>query len=143
MRILFFLMVACFLSHAAQSSETYYKWQDAQGTWHYTTTPPPADARGVPVSIQPGEASATPAAEQPAPQGKTATPAEQAAAAEKRRVEYCATARKNAETLEKNSVVTTDASGSGNEKPLTPEQHAREMEKARAMVTLYCTPATP
>ena len=40
-----FVAVALLALAGTAAAEQYYKWKDAEGTWHYTTTPPPEAAR--------------------------------------------------------------------------------------------------
>jgi hypothetical protein len=128
---------------AAVCAETYYKWQDERGSWHYSTSPPPENVASSEVSIDSG--TVTPSAQNmnsgSSGQSAAQTEADKTAAEKKQRDEYCASAKRNVDILEDNSVVTTDTSGNENAKALTPEQHASALEKARAMVTLYCSPS--
>lgn len=133
------------------SAEQFYKWKDANGVTHYTSTPPPkgVESRRVAVSGSSrsridqsldatGAAPATPAgaanADDRLAQGDERT----AAAIQQRRDTACDTAKQRYEILANNAAVEWDRDGDGVAEPLDVREHAAEMEKAQQSIGFYC-----
>jgi hypothetical protein len=140
MRTLILLATLSLAASASLAAEHFFKWQDANGVWHYTQQPPPEGVKSERINIATGRAEAE------AMQPVEAESAEQQAAAqrsvevEKRRREACEAARANVATIESNPTVTL-LNADGSQRTLTPEEAQRQLETARAQVTLYCAPA--
>jgi hypothetical protein len=140
MRALILLAGLSLAATASLASEHYFKWQDANGVWHYSQQPPPDGVESERINVSTGRAEA-------APQPADTTMADAGATApnpevEKRRREACQAARANVATIEANPTVTM-LNPDGTQRTLTPEETQRQLETARAQVTLYCAPASP
>lgn len=135
------------------SAEQFYKWKDANGVTHYTSTPPPkgVEASRVAVSgssrsrvdqsLDSASGNAAPAAPSDAAnadnrlaQGEDRT----AEAIQKRRDTACETAKQRYEILANNAAVEWDRDGDGVAEPLDVKEHAAEMEKAQQSIGFYC-----
>lgn len=138
MRALILLAGLSLASTASLASEHYFKWQDANGVWHYSQQPPPDGVKSERINVSTGRAEAA-----PPPASETATdPATPPnPEVEKRRREACQAARANVATIEANPTVTM-LNPDGTQRTLTPEETQQQLETARAQVTLYCAPAS-
>lgn len=126
-----------------------YKWQDDDGSWHYSEKPPmekEAEVLKMKVSEpteQSKEETATtndtktkagaPAAEQPL----TKSP-EILAAEKKQREENCARARKNLDSLTHRPRIRYMDKEKGEERYLTQEEHDEWSKKSKEEVKQYC-----
>ena len=121
------LMGLCFAIALPLSAESFYKWKDAAGVWHYDDKPPkdvPADQ----LKVHPGAgAEATTAATD---QEKTPTESKN-----------CLLARKNLEILNSHSIITKDLDGDGQPETLNLEQHKQEITEAEQQIAAFCKPA--
>jgi hypothetical protein len=140
MRTLILLATLSFAAPASLGAEHFFKWQDANGVWHYTQQPPPEGIKGERINISTGrtEVAAVEPAQPESPEQQAA--AQRSAELEKRRREACEAARANVATIEANPTVTM-LNPDGSQRTLTPEEAQRQLETARAQVTLYCGPA--
>jgi hypothetical protein len=133
------------------SAEQFYKWKDAQGVTHYTSTPPPKGVEASRLAVSGGSRSridqslaapdasasgdpAAPAGGAQVAQGQGST----ADALEKRRETACETARQRYDVLANNAMVEWDRDGDGVSEPLDVKEHAAEMEKAQQSIGFYC-----
>jgi hypothetical protein len=156
--ILAIAVLATVLAGSA-SAEQFYKWKDADGVTHYTSTPPPKgiDSSRVAVSGSsrsrvdqsldtqaPASSPATPASsttptndanrDERLAQGEDRT----AEAIQKRRDTACETAKQRYDVLSNNAAVEWDRDGDGVAEPLDVKEHAAEMEKAQQSIGFYC-----
>ena len=125
----------------------YYKWTDAQGTVHYSQTPPQGTAAET-VFVTDG----SPAAPPPGFTGKTLTPQEKArvhanATALKRTNAQavdanCTTAEANVKTLGSRKMV-APVENNPDVRAMTPEQREQAMSDARAQIETYCRKKKP
>lgn len=142
MRRLIPLLLCLVLPAAAVAAEKFYKWQDADGAWHYTTTPPPADRAAQEVQVD----GRTPAAAAPAAAAPAAEPADPRydgpkmsdEEVEKARRESCAQAQRNVQTLQNSTVVRMDLDGDGTPEEIGTEQIAAQLARARQQVQQFC-----
>lgn len=123
---------------ALPADAAVYKWVDAEGRTHYSSTPPPgADARPVVIRedpVPPPAAGPPPAAPPTAGSGggdSAPRPPDQARAA------ACDTARHNLALLEKDGPV-AKAGPDGKNVLLEGEARARELDRARKAVAYLC-----
>jgi cell division septation protein DedD len=140
MRTLILLAGLSLAATTGLAAEHYFKWQDANGVWHYTQQPPPEGVASERINVATGRAEPAPA---PAPANaspEAAATAANNAEVEKRRREACQAARANVATIEANPTVTM-LNADGTQRTLSPEETQRQLELARAQVTLYCSPA--
>ena len=135
------------------SAEQFYKWKDANGVTHYTSTPPPKGVESSRLAVSGGSRSridqsidtqataaepATAAGDanggQRLAQGEERT----AEAIQKRRDTACETAKQRYDVLANNAAVEWDRDGDGVAEPLDVKEHAAEMEKAQQSIGFYC-----
>lgn len=145
MRRLFVLLLLT-LPAGTAVAEKYYKWQDADGAWHYTTTPPPADRAASEVRVERREPEAPPAAAAPATPAPAAAAARdggpkltEAQAAQARRAS-CEQARRNVQTMQNSTVVRMDLDGDGTPETLDDAQLQAQLARARQQVQQFCDP---
>lgn len=142
MRTLILLAGLSLAASTALAAEHYFKWQDANGVWHYTQQPPPEGVASERINVSTGrsepEQAPAPATESPEAAAAAANNAE----VEKRRREACQAARTNVATMEANPTVTM-LNADGTQRTLSPEETQRQLDLARAQVTLYCSPPPP
>jgi hypothetical protein len=121
------------------SAEQYYKWKDADGVWHYTTTPPPKDVTADKVAVSRGPLQ--PIAPVPAEgEGEPAT--DEARKVEQVRAQIrqaCDRARANVAVLQETVDVEADTNGDGKLEKIEGAGRARELERARQLEQAYCT----
>jgi len=137
------------------SAEQFYKWKDADGVTHYTSTPPPQGIEGSRVAVSGSSRSRidmSVGTEAPAAPAAPATPAgdanadnrlaqgeeRTAEAIQKRRDTACDTAKQRYDVLANNAAVEWDRDGDGVAEPLDVKEHAAEMEKAQQSIGFYC-----
>lgn len=124
------LILAC-LSAAPALAQQVYSWTDANGTKHFSDTPPPpntASAKKLMVHNGVTSTAAEPAAEE-AKAGPTMAAA--AGYSEEDIKRNCATSRKNLQIYE--------ASAPGDEAlPETQVQYQMNLNKAREQIKLFC-----
>ena len=134
------------------SAEQFYKWKDADGVTHYTSTPPPKGVESSRLAVSGGSRSridqsldstgAAPSAPASTPnrdanglaQGDDRT----AEAIQKRRDTACETAKQRYDVLANNAAVEWDRDGDGVAEPLDVKEHAAEMDKAQQSIGFYC-----
>lgn len=142
MRALILLAGLSLAATPVVAAEHYFKWQDANGVWHYTQQPPPEGIKSERINVATGRAEAAPEAAVAAESPDTAAAAASQAEVDKRRREACQAARANVATMEANPTVTM-LNADGTQRTLSPEETQRQLELARAQVTLYCSPTPP
>ena len=137
----------------ATSQHFIYKWTDAQGMMKYSELPPPQGVKFemVPKSGVGIAGAATPRdldKDQQELARKLAEQEEQerlqAEAAKQQqddvRVKNCEAAKKNAQVLESDTGVVLRADDKGNKVPLTPEERALELQRAKKDADYFCNP---
>jgi hypothetical protein len=143
MRRLIPLLLCLVLPVAAGAAEKFYKWQDADGAWHYTTTPPPADRVAQEVKVD-GREPPAPAATAAAP----AAPAAPAAADPNARTDAqinearrasCEQARRNVQMLQNATTARMDLDRDGTPETLDANQINAQLARARQQVQEFCT----
>jgi len=121
----------------------YYKWTDAQGTVHYSQTPPPGQAAktvyvndNAPTSLPPGFGN------QPETAGQKAQAREDRAALRKANAEAveanCTDAKGNLTVLGGRRMV-AKRDNNPDVRALTPEQRKQALADSRAQADTYCT----
>lgn len=135
------LLAACAVAQAGD----YYKWTDAQGTVHYSQTPPPDRASksvyindGAPTPPLPGMSSAPQTPEQ-----KAKAQSQQAALqnANKEAVNAnCKAAQQNVANLQGRRMV-VKGGDADKARALDPQQREQALADAQKQVTTYCSPA--
>jgi hypothetical protein len=145
MRIRVLLGIAALLAGSAAAAEQFYKWKDANGVWHYSSTKPPAGTEAESVSVKKGtpeaETTTTTTTTTTAGAGATTAAADAASpeALRAKRQAACTQARENIRLLETYPVVKMDLDNSGEAKGLTEAQHAEQLRNAREVAALACT----
>jgi hypothetical protein len=142
MRALILLAGLSLAATTVFAAEHYFKWQDANGVWHYTQQPPPDGVASERINVATGRSEPAPEPEAPAESPEAAAASANNAEIEKRRREACQAARANVATMESNPTVTM-LNADGTQRTLSPEETQRQLDLARAQVTLYCSPAPP
>ncbi|HET6913118.1 MAG TPA: DUF4124 domain-containing protein [Rhodanobacteraceae bacterium] len=135
------LLAACVVAQAGD----YYKWTDAQGTVHYSQTPPPDRTSksvyvddGAPTPPLPGTGSAPQTPEQ-----KAQAQSQQAAlqSANKEAVSAnCKAAQQNVANLQGRRMV-VKSGDPDKARALDSQQREQALADAQKQVTLYCSPA--
>lgn len=139
MKIAFVALALLALAGTA-AAEKFYKWKDAEGTWHYTTTPPPDGAQGAALDVDPNARASQPRMEaEPAPADAAATEAVPADAVAKRR-QACDKARAHLATLIENPFIEMDRDGDGTPEMLSESQQAEEVKRTQSLVEGFCDP---
>ena len=127
-------------------AETFYKWQNEEGSWVYGAHPP-AGVEAVEVKTNIGRPSRSESAQ--ASGDAPAAPAEAGGAApqlevetkpeipEAQRKQYCQQGRQNLEALSSKAVI-RQRDADGNVTVLSDEDREAEIEKARRAVEKYC-----
>ena len=135
-----FVAVALLALAGTAAAEQYYKWKDAEGTWHYTTTPPPDGAQAAALSVDPNARSSQPPAEsEAAPADAAAADAVPADAVAKRR-QACDKARAHLQTLVENPFIEMDVDGDGTPEMLSEAQQAGELKRTQSLGAGFCDP---
>ncbi|HST44301.1 MAG TPA: DUF4124 domain-containing protein [Luteimonas sp.] len=112
-------------AHAQQTAGEVFQWKDANGTTHYSQTPPPSGAYQQRVINHTGNAAPVAVA------GAATAPAESA---------QCRTARSNITALQGGTDVQQDTDGDGKpDKTLSTAERTGQLEFAQAAVKAYCT----
>ncbi|MFN7552889.1 MAG: DUF4124 domain-containing protein [Pseudomonadota bacterium] len=114
--------------------QQFYKWKDADGVTHYTTTPPPEGTRSDRVAVNPEPPPVAAAAAEPG----SDVDAGMDAAAVMQRGAACDKARANLATLQNNPFVSIDKDGDGTGEMLTVEEHEAQLAIAREQVRTLC-----
>ena len=135
------------------AAETVYKWVDEHGVTQFSAQPP-ASGGAEKLKIDAPEASAAPAAAAKSATGDDRRPkditegvanpsAADLAEIEKQRAANCATAKRNLESLNTRVHVRIKDENSGEDRYLTPEEHAKWKKDSNLRVDEYCKPAGP
>ncbi len=130
----------------------YYKWTDDQGVTHYTARAP--DDRAVQtIKIQTGETQSQ--SGQPTPDAKTDNPEQQGeqktklpesapatpqqlAKAREQDKKNCTNARNNLDTLNSRTHVRINDKETGDDRYLTPDEHAAMKKETELRIKEYC-----
>ncbi len=143
MRRLIPVLLCLVLPAAVIAGEKFYKWQDADGAWRYTTTPPPADRAAEVVEVDarepPVPATAAPAAAAPASTAPTDPNARTDAEIKAARRASCEQARRNVQTLQNATTARMDLDRDGTPETLSAEQISAQLARARQQVQEYCS----
>ncbi len=143
------LLASCLLFALPASSwaETFYKWQNEEGSWVYGAHPP-AGVDAIEVKTNIGRPSRSESATAGS-SGDSEAPAQGASAAPELEVEtrpeipdaqrkqYCQQGRQNLEALSSKAVI-RQRDAEGNVTVLSDEDREAEIEKARRAVEKYC-----
>jgi hypothetical protein len=120
---------------APAQAEKFYKWQDDQGTWHYSKTPPKeAQAQALNVRAQ----GATPTEEELAAKAEADKQAATKALTDGSESANCKQARANLAILLNNTQVQKDKDGDGKEEILSADEQLAEVSATRRQVEKYC-----
>lgn len=123
---------------ALPADAAVYKWVDAEGRTHYSSTPPPgADAKPVVIREDPPPPSSAPAPGQPPAGSPPGTDNNRPRPPDQARVAACDTARHNLALLEKDGPVAKPGPD-GKNVLLEGEARARELDRARKAVAYLC-----
>lgn len=129
-----FLATTLFLVAPVQA-EKFYKWQDEQGTWHYSKTPPKeAQAQALNVRAQ----SATPTEAELAAKAEADKQAATKAMTDGSDSANCKRARENLQILLNNAQVQKDTDGDGKEEILSADEQLAEVSATRRQVEKFC-----
>jgi Domain of unknown function (DUF4124) len=143
MKIALLFATLALVAASAGASEKFYKWKDADGAVHYTSTPPPkgVETDKVAVSTKVPDAPPPPAADAQAKTAGSAAGGQAAdvAAAKERRQKACDSARAQVAALESSPAVRMDADGDGTAEMLTAEQQGAQLTRARQIREMYCS----
>lgn len=140
-------MALCLPLHAAK----IYKWQDENGSWHYSEKPP---LEGTPETIKlkskKPDSEETESTEETDEETSKETEDKQAekaplpkspevlAAEKARRAEDCARARKNLDTLTHRTRILYDDEEKGEQRYMTEEERQDWLKKSRDQVKEFC-----
>jgi hypothetical protein len=142
MRRLIPLLLCLLLPAAGMAAEKFYKWQDADGAWHYTTTPPPADRVAQEVQVDGREpavpATAAPEAAAPATPAATDPNARSDEQINEARRASCEQARRNVQMLQNATTARMDLDRDGTPETLNAEQINAQLARARQQVQEFC-----
>ena len=126
-------------------AETFYKWQNDNGSWVYGAHPP-ADKEAIEIKTTVGRASAVPVdseegdAEDPvAAQGGTLeyTVEEENKLSRQQKSEFCKTARDNLEALNSKAVIRR-RDENGDVQVVSDQERQDEIDKAKLAIKEYC-----
>ena len=132
-------------------AEAVYKWTDAEGVTHFSALPPEGQAAEQ-VTVEappPSEAQAGEEAQDAtAGDGRPKDPAEglegpspeEIARQEEQRKRNCETAKRNLETLKTRVHVRVRDEETGEDRYLTPEEHAKWQKDSTLRIEEYCKP---
>lgn len=151
MKALTVLLTLMFIALGANAGK-YYKWTDDEGVTHYTARAP--DDRAVQtIKIQTGEiqsesgqaipetntGNSDAQGEQPAklPEAAPATP-QQLAKAREQDKKNCTNAHNNLDTLNSRSHIRINDKKTGEDRYLTPEEHAAMKKETELRIKEYC-----
>ncbi len=139
-------LVGFLLTISITTSAAIYKWQDENGSWHFSETPP-NDQVAEAIDIRVTPASGDVPAEEPienavAKEEATDEPlplSPELAAAEKARLEHnCKVARENLFNLNHRSHIRFQDKEQGVERYLTEEEHRQWTEKSKQNIEQNC-----
>ena len=140
MRIAVLFAIAALVCAGDANAQKFFKWKDADGVTHYTTTPPPDGQQADRLAVDP--APARPLADDAPAEGEARDPGVPAEArsstAMEQRNAACITARSNLGTLESNPFVTMDKDGDGKQELLTVDEQNAQIARAREQVRTLC-----
>lgn len=123
-----------------------YKWQDDDGSWHYSEKPP-LEKEAETLKIKTGSLVEEPTTEEPDDANKNTKPTEEqpikqspevAAAERERKTKNCEIAKKNLKSLtDRPRIIYTDKE-KGEERYLTSEEHDEWRQKSKDQVKEFC-----
>ncbi|MBE1158835.1 DUF4124 domain-containing protein [Dyella acidiphila] len=125
-----------------------YKWTDAQGTTHYSESPPPVGTKYSQVTVsgadQPVSAPSGSDAAAPAPsssgtaQNSDGAPAGMMVDNPANRAKLCATLKNSINTLQGAAPVVMQGSG-GQQQLLNPDQRKQQLDASQSQFQQYCS----
>jgi hypothetical protein len=140
MRVAVLFAIAVLVCAGDANAQKFYKWKDADGVTHYTTTPPPDGQQADRLAVD--AAPASPLVDDKPAEGQPRDPNVPTEArsgnAVERRSAACTTARANLGTLETNPFVTMDKDGDGKQELLTVDEQNAQIARAREQVRILC-----
>lgn len=133
------------------AAETVYKWVDEQGVTQFSALPP-AGQTAEKLKVEAPEAAPSAATDTKSAADDDGRPkditkgvanpsAADLAQEEKKRAENCATAKRNLESLNTRVHVRIKDEKTGEDRYLTPEEHAKWTKDSALRVDEYCKPA--
>lgn len=128
-------MTALMLCAPIALADKYYKWQDENGTWHYSKQAP-KDANAEPLKVR--SRGATPTDEELAAQAAAEREAKTKALTDGSDSANCKRARENLNILLNNTQVQKDKDGDGKEEILTEDEQLAEVSATRKQVEKFC-----
>ena len=129
------LFATMMLVVAPVQAEKYYKWQDENGTWHYSNKPPKdVEAKALDVRAR----GATPTEAELAAKAEAEKQAAAKALTDGSDSANCKQARANLAILLNNTQVQKDKDGDGEEEVLSPDEQLAEVSATRRQVEKYC-----
>lgn len=139
------LGLLCALAASGAMAEEVYKWTDAEGVTHFSAQPPAnRQAEQIQVMAPPptAPAEAKPQADgappkDPAEKSDAPTP-EEIAEIERKRAADCEAAKRNLDTLKTRVHVRIRDEKTGEDRYLTPEEHATQQKDAASHIDKYC-----
>lgn len=125
-------LLATLVAATPAHAEKFYKWQDADGVWHYSNKPPkdqPAEALTVRSkgATQSDEERAEQARKEKARGGVPVATAEQ-----------CTKLRENLKVLDSATSVRIDRNADGEAEDMSMEEQRAEAEKTRRQIERFC-----
>lgn len=128
-------MIALMLCAPIALADKYYKWQDENGTWHYSKVPP-KDASAQLLNVR--SHGATPTEEELAAKAAAEREAKSKALTDGSDSANCKRARENLAILLNNTQVQKDKDGDGKEEILTEDEQLAEVSATRKQVEKFC-----
>jgi hypothetical protein len=128
-------MIALLLGAPVALADKYYKWQDENGTWHYSKQPP-KDVDAKPLNVR--ARAATPTEEELAAKAEAERTAANRALTDGSDSANCKRARENLAILLNNTQVQKDKDGDGKVEVLTEDEQMAEVSATRRQVEKFC-----
>jgi len=150
MKARFLLLVLLAASLPAAAATQVYSWIDANGTKHFTDSPPPPSVNAQKIKVRgsvttqdqaPLAAQVNSDAPKPPeglPPATTAVVAKQMADTPENRAKQCQTARANLEILKGNYPVSAPAGSDGKAQILDDTSRKQAVDRATGQVAFYC-----
>jgi hypothetical protein len=138
------ILIPLFLTHSVHAQQTFYKWKDANGTMHYTDTPPPKVRSTTFVTRSTGDTSVQQAVQTHEAAAKT-DPKQDEQALQQADAQYrsagCKAAREDVKLAQGDRMLVAgkDAESA---KALTAEERAKAASDAQARITELCDDGT-
>jgi hypothetical protein len=146
----FLLLVLLAASLPAAAATQVYAWTDANGTKHFTDSPPPPSVNAQKIKVRGSVTSQEEAPPAPPmvadaskppeglPPATTAAVSKQLADTPQNRAKQCQTARANLEILKGNYPVSAPAGGNGSSQILDDAGRKQAVDRANEQVAFYC-----